>query len=107
LTDEPTDLDKHRGLMAQKETEQRRSQHEVQSDQLGLKARHEELEHHLAAPPAQSWAEVAEKTRYLLGLLAHTPEAIDPRRRTLIQAVLDDFDHLLAKQATNHDDDIA
>jgi hypothetical protein len=92
--------------MAQKETEQRRNQQQVQSDQSGLKARHEELEHHLTASPAKSWAEVAEKTRYLLSLFAHTPESVDPRRRALIQAVLDDFDHLLAMQATNNDNDI-
>jgi hypothetical protein len=107
LADEPTDLDKHRGLMAQKETEQRRNQQQIQSDQSGLKARHEELENHLSASPARNWAEVAEKTRYLLSLFAHTPEAIDPRRRMLIQAVLDDFDHLLAPQATNNDNEIS
>lgn len=91
--------------MAQKETEQRRNQQQVQSDQSDLKARYEELEHHLNASPAKSWAEVAEKTRYLLSLFAHTPEAMDPRRRMLIEAVLDDFDHLLARQETNNDNE--
>ncbi len=44
--------------------------------------------------PASSWQEVADKVRYLLSVLAATPSGQDPRRKTLIQAVLDDFDRL-------------
>jgi hypothetical protein len=106
MTDEPDDLDKHRGILAQKETERRRHQLGVEQDQLGLKARYEQLEHFLSAAPAGTWAEAVEKTRYLLSLFAHTPEAVDPRRRLLIKAVLDDFDRLLAAQPSGNDNKV-
>jgi hypothetical protein len=107
MTEEPTDLDKHRGMMAQKETEQRRDLKEVQLDQMKLRARHEELEHFLAATPARSWAEAAEKMRYLLGFFSLTPEGMDPRRHRLIEALLADLDRLLGLQPTDNDNDDA
>jgi hypothetical protein len=36
-----------------------------------------------------------EKARYLLSLFAATPEAQDPRRKTLIASLLADFEQLL------------
>jgi hypothetical protein len=105
MTEEPTDLDKYRGMMAQKETERRRDLNEVQLDQKNLRAQHEELEHFLSATPAKSWAEAAEKMRYLLGLFSLTPEGMDPRRHRLIEALLVDLDCLLSVQPTDNDND--
>lgn len=105
MTEEPTDLDKHRGIKAQNETEQRRLLQEVRQDEVTRRVRAEELEHFLAGAPAQSWAEAAEKARYLLGLFALTPEGMDPRREKLIKAVFDDFDRLLGVQPTDNDND--
>ena len=44
MTDDPVELDAHRGMNAQRETEIRRSLHEVQADQAALRERQEELE---------------------------------------------------------------
>ena len=54
----------------------------------------EELEAHLADAPAASWEEAADKVRYILGLYAATLTAEDTRRRTLVEAVLEDLERL-------------
>jgi hypothetical protein len=97
MTDRPTNLDAHRGMAAQKATDLRRLRSEVEADQEALRARQAELEDLLAAAPATDWQEAVEKTRYLLGLFAQNLDASDLRRRKLIDRVLADFDHLLAK----------
>ena len=94
MTDRTIDLDQHRGMTAQKETEIRRHLAEVEADQAALRDRREELENRLIAAPAASWHDAAEKARYLLTLFATTPDAQDPRRQKLIADVLDDFDRL-------------
>src|SRR5437764_1096780 len=52
MTDEPIELDGHRGMIAQKDTEIRRRLHEVQVDQAELRERQAELEKFLIAAPA-------------------------------------------------------
>jgi hypothetical protein len=94
IADEPVELDQHRGMAAQKSTEARRRLHEVQADQAELRRRQVEFEDHAAAAPSETWAEAAEKARYLIQLFAATPEARDPRRQELIAKVLDDFTRL-------------
>ena len=96
MTDRTIELDKHRGMAAQKATELRRLVGEVAADRAKLKARQDELEKFLVAAPAGNWADAAEKARYLLLLFAATSEAQDPRRKTLIAMLLDDFERLLA-----------
>jgi hypothetical protein len=93
-------LDAHRGMQAQKATELRRLLASVQADQSALKARQEELEVQLLAAPSTTWSEVGEKARYLITLLAATPAARDPRRKTLIANVLEDL-RRLAEAQTN------
>lgn len=97
MADHPTNLDEHRGMTAQKETELRRHQIEVEIDQSALRARQEELEKFLLAEPARAWPEAVAKARYLLGLFAETPAADDPRRQKLIADTLADFERLLAE----------
>ena len=94
MIDKPIDLDRHRGMAAQKATELRRLIAEVQANETALRLRQDELELHLLAAPAASWRDAAEKARYLLDLFAGTLVAQDPRRQKLIAAVLDDFDRL-------------
>lgn len=97
MTDRTIELDKHRGMTAQKATELRRLVAEVAEDQAKLKARQEKLEKFLVSAPATSWFEAAEKARYLLAILAASSDAQDTRRKTLIANVLDDFDRLLGE----------
>jgi hypothetical protein len=94
MTDKPVDLDQHRGMAAQKATDLRRLLSEVAANERTLRATQDELEAQLIAAPALNWQEAADKVRYLLSLLAATASGQDPRRKTLIQAVLDDFDRL-------------
>jgi hypothetical protein len=94
MTDHPIKLDQHRGMSAQKATDLRRLLAGVEADQESLRARQEALEKQLIAEPATTWPEAAEKARYLLGLFATTPAAQDPRRKTLIANVLEDFERL-------------
>jgi hypothetical protein len=95
MTDRPVILDRHRGMAAQKATEIRRLLGEVAANEKALRQRQEELEAQLIAAPATTWLEAAEKARYLLGLLASTSVAQDPRREQLIANVLEDFAHLV------------
>ena len=94
MTDKPADLDAHRGMIAQKDTEIRRNLREVQVDQAALRARLEELETFLLAAPATTWLEAAAKVRYLIELFAATPDAQDPRRKKLIASALEDLARL-------------
>jgi hypothetical protein len=94
MTDRTIDLDQRRGMAAQKATELRRLLADVEANEKTLRLRQAELESHLLAAPAANWHEAAEKARYLLNLFAATLAAQDPRRQTLIAAVLADFARL-------------
>ena len=107
MTDRPIELDKHRGMTAQKATELRRLVSEVAADRAKLKARQDELEKFLVAAPAANWFEAVEKARYLLTLLSATSEAQDTRRKTLIANVLDDFERLLGEMDASETEDSA
>jgi hypothetical protein len=94
MTDKAVDLDRHRGMAAQKATELRRLVAEVVANEQALRETQEELEAQLIAAQASTWEDVADKVRYLLSVFAATPSGQDPRRKTLIKAVLDDFKRL-------------
>src|ERR1700757_8674 len=98
-TDKPVQLDEHRGLAAQKSTETRRRSLEVQADHAALRGRQEEFERQAVSAPSTTWGEAAERARYLIRLLAETPEGREPRRQELIARVLDDFARL-CKEST-------
>ncbi|MFL9828693.1 hypothetical protein [Rhodoplanes sp. SY1] len=91
MTDQPVELDKHRGMIAQQATELRRLRADVEANAKALREREQALEAHLLASPAQNWVEAAEKAHYLLTLFAATSAALDPRRQRLIADVLKDF----------------
>ena len=94
MTDKTIELDKRRGMAAQKKTRLRRLHAEVREQRDALRARQDALEEQLLAAPAESWEEAAEKARYLLNLFAASIDAQDPRRQRLIATVLDDFARL-------------
>ncbi len=94
MTDETIDLDRHRGMAAQKATDLRRLLTEVEANEKALRLRQDELESHLLAAPAENWQDAAEKARYLLNLFAATPAAQDPRKQKLVAAVLAAFRRL-------------
>jgi hypothetical protein len=94
VTDKPVELDQHRGMAAQKATDLRRLLTEVAANEETLRATQDALEAQLIAAPAANWEEAADKVRYLLSVFAATPSGQDPRRKILIQAVLDDFNRL-------------
>lgn len=97
MTDDPIELDHHRGMQAQKATDLRRLLAEVQANERALRLRQKELEAHLVAAPAANWAEAAEKVRYVLGLYAATLAAEDTRGHALVAAVLGDLERLAGK----------
>jgi hypothetical protein len=94
VTDKPVNLDRHRGMAAQKATTLRRLLADVEANEEALRLRQDELESHLLAAPAANWQEAAEKARYLLNLFSATIAAQDPRRQKLIAAVIADFKRL-------------
>lgn len=95
MTDEPVDLDKHRGMAALIATDIRRQRlHEFQLEQAALRRRQDELEQLLLAAPAKTWLEAAVKAQYLIQLFAATPEAQDPRYKRLIAHALEDLTRL-------------
>lgn len=94
MTDKTIDLDRRRGMAAQRATELRRLLTNVEANERELRLRQDELEAHLLAAPATNWPEAADKARYLLNIFAATLAAEDPRRQKLIAAVIADFDRL-------------
>jgi hypothetical protein len=94
MTDHPVDLDKHRGLAAQKATDLRRALTEVENNVRQLREREADLENRLMTVPATSWPEAAVKARYLLNLYAASLPAEDTRHRALVTALFDDFARL-------------
>ncbi len=98
MTDKAVDLDQHRGMAAQKATDVRRLLVEVAANERTLRETQDELEAQLIAAPASDWQEAADKARYLLSVLAVTPSGQDPRRKRLIEAVLEDFDRLSSEK---------
>ena len=91
MTKQTIELDMRRGMAAQKATELRRLMSEVSANEELLRSRQKELEEQLLATSATTWADAADKARYLLSLYASSPAAQDPRRQMLIARVLEDF----------------
>jgi hypothetical protein len=94
MTNEPFDLDKHRGMAAQKATDIRRALAEVEHNAKDLRDRQAVLEDQLLSLPAGSWPEAAAKARYVLNLYAAGLSPDDTRHRDLVAAIFDDFARL-------------
>jgi hypothetical protein len=94
VSDEPFDLDKHRGMAAQKATDIRRVVADVEANAKLLRDRQSAVESQLLILPAASWAEAAAKARYVLNLYADQLAPADTHQRDLIAAVIADFARL-------------
>jgi len=94
MNDAPVDLDKHRGMAAQKATDIRRMLADVETNAKLLLDRQGVVEIQLLAVAATSWAEAAAKARYVLNLYAAGLAPDDTHHRDLVAAVLSDFARL-------------
>lgn len=94
MSDIPVELDRHRGMAAQKATDVRRVVADVEATARLLRDRQVAVEIQLLAVPAASWAEAAAKARYILNLYAADLAPADTHHRDLVAAVLADFTRL-------------
>jgi hypothetical protein len=94
MSDEPLDLDKHRGMAAQKATDLRRTLAEIENHAKELRDRQTVLENQLMSLAAETWPEAAAKARYVLNLYVASLPAEDTKHRNLVAAVFDDFARL-------------
>ena len=94
MTDKPLDLDKHRGMAAQKATDLRRTLAEVENHTRDLRDRQAVVESQLLSIPAASWPEAVAKARYVLNLYGAGLASEDTRHRDLVTAVLEEFARL-------------
>jgi hypothetical protein len=94
MNDRPVDLDKHRGMAAQKATDIRRILADVEANAKLLRDHQGAVEIQLLAVPAASWGEAAAKARYVLNLYAAQLAPADTHNRDLVAAVLADFTRL-------------
>jgi hypothetical protein len=90
----PIELDKHRGLAAQKATDIRRAIVDVEVNAKLLREHQAAVELQLVAVPATSWAEAIAKARYVLNLYADGLSPTDTHHRDLVTAVLADLTRL-------------
>jgi len=94
MNDTQVDLDRHRGMAAQKATDIRRILADVEANAELLRDHQGVVEIQLLAVPATSWIEAAAKARYVLNLYAAQLAVADTRHRDLVAAVLADFTRL-------------
>jgi hypothetical protein len=94
LSEKPVDLDKHRGMAAQKATDIRRVLADIEANAKLLRDHQGVVEAQLLAVPASSWAEAAAKARYVLNLYASELGPADTHHRDLVATVLADFTRL-------------
>lgn len=91
MNDNPVDLDRRRGMAAQKATDLRRIVGDVEANARMLRDHQEVVENQLLAVSAASWIEAAAKARYVLNLYAAQLAPTDSHHRDLVAAVLADF----------------
>lgn len=94
MTDNPLDLDKHRGMAARKATDLRRAVTEREINARDLRDRQAHFESQLMSVPAVSWPDAAAKTRYVLNLYAASLTREDIHNRNLVTAIMEDFARL-------------
>jgi len=94
VSEDPIDLDKHRGMAAQKATDIRRVVTEIEANAKLLRDRQGAVEMQILAVPAASWSEAVAKARYVLNLYAAGLAPTDTHHRELVTAVLADLTRL-------------
>ncbi len=94
VNETPIDLDRHRGMAAQKATDIRRALADVEANAKLLRDKQAVIELELFAVPASSWPEAVAKARYVLNLYSAGLAPSDTHHRDLVAAVLADFTRL-------------
>jgi|SRR5689334_18772299 hypothetical protein len=94
MTETPIELDKHRGMVAQKATDIRRVVAEVESNTKRLRDEQSVAEIQILGAPATSWREAVAKARYVLNLYSASLAPTDTHHRDLVAAVLADLTRL-------------
>lgn len=94
MTDTPIELDKHRGMAAQKATDIRRALAEVEVNAKLLRDKQGVVEIQILGAPATSWPEAVAKARYVLNLYSASLAPTDTHHRDLVAAVLADLARL-------------
>jgi hypothetical protein len=100
VSEPPVDLDKHRGMAAQKATDIRRSIAEVEANATLLRERQSAVETDLLSVSATTWPEAVAKARYVLNLYAASLAPADTHHRDLVASVLADLTRLCAETST-------
>ena len=98
VTETPIELDKHRGMAAQKATDIRRVLAEVEVNAKLLRDRQGAVEIQILAAPADSWPEAVAKARYVLNLYSAGLPPTDTHHRDLVAAVLADLTRLSGEE---------
>jgi hypothetical protein len=98
MTEIPIELDKHRGMAAQKATDIRRVLAEVEVNAKLLRDTQGVLETQILAAPATSWPEAVAKARYVLNLYSASLAPNDTHHRDLVAAVLEDLARLSGEE---------
>jgi len=99
MTDTPIELDKHRGMAAQKATDIRRVIADVEANAKLLRDKQGVVEIEILSAPATSWSEAVAKARYVLNLYAAGLAPTDTHHRDLVAAVLADLTRLSAEES--------
>src|SRR6188474_1728260 len=98
MNDNPVDLDKHRGMAAQKATDIRRVLADVEANAKLLRDKQGVVEIQLLAVPAASRSEAVAKARYVLNLYSASLAPSDTHHRDLVSAVLADLTRLAGEE---------
>jgi hypothetical protein len=94
VSESPIDLDKHRGMAAQKATDIRRVVAEVEAKATVLREQQSAVEMELLSVPAANWPDAVAKARYVLNLYAASLSPADSHHRDLVSTVLADLTRL-------------
>ena len=97
MSETPIDLDKHRGMAAQKATDIRRVLADLEAHAKLLRDSQAAVELQLLEVPATSWQEAVAKARYVLNLYAAGLAPTDTHHRDLVTAVLADLTRLASE----------
>jgi hypothetical protein len=97
VTEIPIELDKHRGMAAQKATDIRRGLAEIEANAKLLRDMQDVVEIQILAAPATSWPEAVTKASYVLNLYSAGLAPTDTHHRDLVAAVLADLTRLLGE----------
>ena len=98
VTETPIELDRHRGMAAQKATDIRRELADVEANAKLLRDKQGMVELQILAVPAASWPEAVAKARYVLNLYAAGLAPTDTHHRDLVAAVLADLTRLSGEE---------